>query len=403
MSQQRLAQLFNIPPSRADIKIQGSLQNIQGVQAGLFQMGLTASDLQPIDWRKAKISDTRNQQNCGDCWAMSSTSALTDRFMIQKGIPELRLEPALVAQCVPDTYDQGCGGGQPYLAGQFFENYGLPEISDNCPEWRKICVPNACNLPSCKQIQNSCNMGEATVYKAKKGSTQNLPVVKSDGSIDVSMTIINMKKELVNGPFVAAFFVPNDFMASGAGYKWDKTNGIFINGAYNDVLDNIVPDGMKSSLNNPAGAAWGDIIIENGSPAGHAVEVVGWDTGNAGPFGNVSFWIVRNSWGPNWCEDGFFRIAMNDGSGHNKLLGFDIPVNMLTKASTGENMSLGSYFGGCVKFDPDLSTGKKGTISVQAPPKAGGLSKKSKILLFSGIAIILIIIFIIMFFRTRKY
>jgi hypothetical protein len=398
-SQQRLAQEFNIPPSRADIKVQGMLSSIQNVQDGLFQMGLTAQDLEPIDWRKATISDTRNQQNCGDCWAMSSTSALTDRFMIQKGIPKLRLEPAVVAQCVPDMIDQGCGGGQPFLAGKFFEATGLPEISNACPEWRKLCVPDGCVLPSCKDIENSC-MSNAVIYKAKQNSTQNLPVIKSDGSIDVPMTIINMKKELVNGPFVAAFFVPKDFMASGAGYKWDKTNGIFINGAYNDVLDNVIPAGMKSALGNPAGSAWGDILMENGSPAGHAVEVVGWDSGDAGSYGKVSYWIVRNSWGPDWCENGFFRIAMNDGSGHNKYLAFDIPTNTLVQASTGQSSALGGYFGGCVKFDPDLSTGGRGTNPPQIPPKAGGMSKKSKIVMFAVLFAVLAIL-VFLFFRKK--
>ena len=39
---------------------------------------------------------------------------------------------------------------------------------------------------------------------------------------------------------------------------------------------------------------------------GHAVRIVGWGTD-----GTTEYWVVANSWGKYWGEDGFFRIAMN--------------------------------------------------------------------------------------------
>ena len=398
MSQKMLMTHFNIPPSRANIRVVGPLAQAASVRQGLFEMGLTADDLKPVDWRKAKISETRNQENCGDCWAMSSTSALQDRFMIQKGLTDLRLEPTVVAQCAPNPagqQDQGCGGGMPFTAGQFFETNGVPEVSGNCPAWSRICSEDSCTLPSCAQIDQSCS--QSTIYKAVKGSTKNLPVINGD-SIDKANTIINMKRELVKGPIVAAFFVPKDFMASSQGYLWDATNGIFINGAYNDVLDKVASDQLKQALGSPTGKQWQDIMMEDGSPAGHAVEIVGWDTGNAGSYGNVPYWIVRNSWGTGWGENGFFRIAMSDSDANlNGYLGFDIPISKLTIASTGQTTDIGGFFGGTVSFDPDVNSGREGG-GAQSP----GTSSGRKALYIGGGIVLAICLLALLFYLMRK-
>jgi len=40
---------------------------------------------------------------------------------------------------------------------------------------------------------------------------------------------------------------------------------------------------------------------------GHAVKIVGW-----GQLGDTTYWIVANSWGTSWGENGFFRIDWSD-------------------------------------------------------------------------------------------
>eukprot|EP00826_Nyctotherus_ovalis_P046002 TRINITY_DN5147_c0_g1_i1.p1 TRINITY_DN5147_c0_g1~~TRINITY_DN5147_c0_g1_i1.p1 ORF type:complete len:298 (-),score=51.79 TRINITY_DN5147_c0_g1_i1:87-935(-) len=43
------------------------------------------------------------------------------------------------------------------------------------------------------------------------------------------------------------------------------------------------------------------------SQGGHAVVIVGWGISEG-----TEYWKVRNSWGPGWGENGYFRIAMDD-------------------------------------------------------------------------------------------
>lgn len=51
----------------------------------------------------------------------------------------------------------------------------------------------------------------------------------------------------------------------------------------------------------------------------HGVVVVGYGkVKDEKTLGHCSeYWIVRNSWGPNWGEDGFFNLCM-DGAGSEK-------------------------------------------------------------------------------------
>jgi hypothetical protein len=71
---------------------------------------------------------------------------------------------------------------------------------------------------------------------------------------------------LQNGPLVAGFDVYEDFFS--------YTGGIYHH-------------------------TWGDRV------GGHAVAIVGYDSVD-------KYWIVKNSWGPSWGEDGYFRIGFGE-------------------------------------------------------------------------------------------
>lgn len=50
--------------------------------------------------------------------------------------------------------------------------------------------------------------------------------------------------------------------------------------------------------------------------AGHACRVVGW-----GKSGTTNYWIVANSWGTKWGENGWFRVKFGQISIDNDMYG----------------------------------------------------------------------------------
>jgi len=397
-------EILKLPPNKANIKILSKLQTPQQVTSKLKKLKIAPSDLKPVDWRKImqeaglELSPPKNQQQCGNCWAVSSTQALTDRFMWRKKLRGLNLTPILTTQCVTETFNKGCGGGIPALAGVFFEQNGLVQVFDGCPDIIDVCnkddenCKDGLGMPTCSTIEKSCYKENVPIFKALvPRSAENRPQTTL-AATDAQTTIFNMKAELQDrnygGPFVCSYFVAYDFMASGIpGFLWQKTNGIYINGAYEDELNALAAQHPAILQMKPQNAKWGDI------EGGHAVVCVGWDVDyNVPGYGKVEYWIVRNSWGPNWGEGGYFRIAMNNdpaGKGYNWKLGFDVPV--LTDSG---------YFGSSTVVDPDVSTGN--VTPDDGPRKQDDEEKTSMTLLYLGLAIFLFLIFGYVIYRYSK-
>jgi C1A family cysteine protease len=62
-----------------------------------------------------------------------------------------------------------------------------------------------------------------------------------------------------------------------------------------------------------------------GTDIDHAVEIVGFGVDNGTPY-----WSVRNSWGPGWGEDGYFRILRTDDMNDPGICGLAIEPSFIT-------------------------------------------------------------------------
>ena len=217
------------------------------------ELRLAASQLpDSFDWRNRDgvdfVSPIRNQAQCGSCYAFASMAMMESRLRIlTNNSLQVVLSPQDVVGC--SEYSQGCEGGFPYLiAGKYAQDFGA--VEESCFPY--LGVDSACNE------KKGCMRYYATNYYYVGGyyGACNEP---------------QMRLELVNnGPIAVGFEVLNDFMH----YK----GGIYRHTGLTDKF-------------NP----W---EITN-----HAVLVVGY-----GSEGGVPYWSVKNSWGEDWGEQGYFRI-----------------------------------------------------------------------------------------------
>lgn len=232
-------------------------------------------------------------------------------------------------------------------------------------QWTKgQTLPKCCDMPGEFKVTGVDDLnGNGTV------NDQDVHVVLLD--VDA------IKYELfTNGPMATMFNLYKDFQYTiYAGQDlWPETNGIYIRGAYKKrgnmpsppcsvpevagVDKNLLRFAYTYNMNMPNAPTAGchtqsrdtfhnmlkqyhdifakventswtqfwqnsDTLITNNIST-HAVVLVGWGVDCDVPgYGRVEYWIARNSNGPSWNKNGFFKIAMCSTSRLNRGVGFD--------------------------------------------------------------------------------
>lgn len=213
-----------------------------------------------FDWRNVGgqnfLEPVMDQSDCGSCYIVSTQRMLTARHKIKTN--NTQAEPWSISfplHC--SEYNQGCKGGYPYLATKWAEDIGLLPAS---------CAPYS--------TSGQCNVqcDPKTLSKRYRATSHRFV-----GGFYGNGSTANMMMEIYkNGPIVVAFEPSEDFMF--------YSGGVFTSKAQ-------VPAPLIAS-----NTEWQQVD--------HAVLMVGW-----GEELGQKYWLVQNSWGEQWGEGGYFRIA----------------------------------------------------------------------------------------------
>jgi cathepsin B len=198
------------------------------------------------------IHSIRDQGKCGSCWAFSASEVLSDRFCISSGgKTNVILSPQDMVSC--DKNDMGCYGGYLNNSWEYLIQEGI--VTDECYPY----TSGSGDSGTCQLEDKKC-MNPKVDYKKYHASAfynfKSINEIKSD--------------IFTNGPVETGFLVYSDFLS----YK---------SGIYRKNSEELL--------------------------GGHAVKIVGWGLDDAT---KTSYWVVANSWGPNWGEDGFFKFEIGN-------------------------------------------------------------------------------------------
>lgn len=233
--------------------------------ANLGIANITAEDLKAtpssIDWStKGALTPINDQNNCGSCWAESTTETVESAVFMSTGKLPGPLSVQQLVSC--DKQDGGCDGGDQQSAVRYLKGAGFGTAVDYPDTSSKSGKTGKCKWDKKAVVAVSgftfavpeCTSGTCTTDEDKLAAA-----VAKYGPLSISVIV----------------------SCDGKTSFWDE---------------------YKSGVLTPKCKPKANLID-------HSVQLVGFDKTASPPY-----WKVRNSWGKSWGENGFIRLPMGENA-----------------------------------------------------------------------------------------
>jgi cathepsin H len=198
-----------------------------------------------FDWRNyAVVSPVKNQGQCGSCWTFSTTGAIESHYALLNQVYPPSLSEQQLVDCAQAFDNHGCRGGLPSHAFEYIMYNGGLEYEST---YRYEAKDGACR-----------NNRTKTMVKVSGGAYN----ITLGNEVELRDAIYQY------GPVSVCYQVVGDFR----NYKY----------------------GVYSS----------NVCRNSTMDVNHAVLAVGFGKTQEG----VDYWVVKNSWGADWGDQGYFKI-----------------------------------------------------------------------------------------------
>lgn len=239
-----------------------------------------------FDWRDhGAITPVRDQASCGSCWAESAVGNMESIWYLANKDKLKAIVPLSVEQVVEcDPHDYACYGGFPKGGYEYvLEHGGLASEADYpySKGGKTICLANQTYNQTCGD--GMCDDPPLTNWCDLKCS---------DNKHKSAARISSWSALPTDEDKIAAFLVQHGPVSVGMNAQ----------GGFLGVLFPWLQF-YKHGVANPRGCKGSTL-----SSIDHGVLLVGF-----GEDSGKKYWTVKNSWGPKWGEEGYFRLQRGEG------------------------------------------------------------------------------------------